>query len=210
MPEITLNEGIRPLAKSIIAKFQELNHVQLDEILFVNSDAEGGSVKYVEVKKIPPIVAQTFEKKFNRWYQYIVVVYQTNCAEFSREQRVLSIYHALRHIGEDGLVKHDIEEFAQVALTIGADWARTKRKIPDILAENFDWSKIEPAQQRLFQEGEGPKADPNAGLDSFTRDQISKGMLNPDQVDHLRELARQSRDAEQTVSTAAAAGAGKE
>jgi hypothetical protein len=154
MPEITLNEGIRPLAKSIIAKFpEELNHVQLDEILFVDSDAEGGSVKYVEVKKIPDLISRVIEKKHNRWYKYIVVVYQTACSEFSREQRVLSIYHALRHIGEDGLVKHDIEEFSNVAAAIGPDWARTKRKIPDILAEGFDWSKIEGPQLRLFTGG---------------------------------------------------------
>lgn len=152
MPEIHINEGYRPLAVDLLKRFpNELKHVKLDEILFVDSDGggTGAKAKFGEVKQIPDLVSRVIEEKYGRWIRYIVVFFKNNCMLLSREQRVLMMYHQLRHIGEDGLIKHDVEEFGNIAATIGADWASTKRKIPDILAIGFDWAKIEGPQLRM-------------------------------------------------------------
>jgi hypothetical protein len=160
MPEVRINESYRPLAEELVRKFPELKDVKLAEVLFVDSDGggSGDTIKYGEVKKIPDLVSQVIQQQYGKWIRYIVVVYRMSCTEFSREQRTLQMYHQLRHIGEDGLVKHDIEEFTNVAAAIGADWAKTKRKIPDILAGDFDWSKIEGPQLRMVFGGQNAAA----------------------------------------------------
>ena len=62
-------------------------------------------------------------------YDFLIIIYEENCAEFSEEQMRILLYHELLHIGIDDKGKpykkaHDIEEFNEIFLLYGLNWHR--------------------------------------------------------------------------------------
>ena len=143
-----INESYRPIAQTLVKKYEELKHIAVDSILFVE-DTESvkkakGQIIFAQISTIPEkwsdIVYQTSGQPFD----YLLEIFKINTAMMSREQIVALIYHELRHIGTDGSIKgHDIEDWTNMVEKLGLDWANTKGSIPDLLAEGIDWESIE-------------------------------------------------------------------
>ena len=63
-------------------------------------------------------------------YDFMIVVYEPNCFEFTKEQYEILIRHELHHVGinQDGnepsyfVVPHDVEEFWDIINENGLDW----------------------------------------------------------------------------------------
>lgn len=65
-------------------------------------------------------------------YDFLIVIYEVNCAFFTEEQFMELLYHELLHVDfamkKDGTIswrirKHDIEDFRAVVQQYGMDWA---------------------------------------------------------------------------------------
>ena len=61
-------------------------------------------------------------------YDFLIIIYEENCAEFSEEQMRILLYHELLHIGIDDKGKpykkaHDVEEFDEIIREHGLHWS---------------------------------------------------------------------------------------
>ncbi len=62
-------------------------------------------------------------------YDFLIIIYEENCAGFNDKQMRILLYHELLHIGIDDKGKpykkaHDIEEFDEIFLLHGLNWHR--------------------------------------------------------------------------------------
>lgn len=62
-------------------------------------------------------------------YDFLIVIYEENCAGFTDEQMRILIWHELNHIGIDEKGKaykkaHDVEEFEDIIRECGLFWNR--------------------------------------------------------------------------------------
>lgn len=142
------NEGYRSIARALVERFASLRHIALGTVLFVD-DLEGrpgsnGRLRTVKVQKLSPLLS------WLTGWEFVVTVFKQHTADFSRQQLIAMLYHALRHIGPDGkLTGHDIEEWADLYAALGADWATTQRSIPDLLGSDIDWTAVKGRLPRL-------------------------------------------------------------
>lgn len=64
-------------------------------------------------------------------YDFLIVIYEQNISELSRDQVKILLYHELLHVGVDEkngqlkkrIVPHDIEDFRKIIDQYGIDWA---------------------------------------------------------------------------------------
>lgn len=92
---------------------------------FVSSTKEKivGRTKMVlgECRKVSPLYRAFIP------YDFIIIIYDANCAGLSDEQMRILLWHELEHIGIDGdgdfyVRKHDIEDFMDIINEHGMDW----------------------------------------------------------------------------------------
>ncbi len=143
-----INESYRPIAKALVDKYEELKHVAVDGILFVeNTETKkknNGKFVFAQIGTISEKWSDMVYQMTGETFVYLLEVYKENTAMMSREQIVALIYHELRHIGKDGKLKnHDIEDWANMVEKLGVDWNSTLGSIPDLLADGVDWESIE-------------------------------------------------------------------
>ena len=143
-----INEAYRPIAKALTEKYEELSHISVNNILFIENTntakKKSGSAIFAQIGTIPEkweeIIYQTTGKKF----YYMMEIFKVNVFAMSREQIVALIYHELRHIGPDGkLIGHDIEDWSNMVEKLGVNWGTTFASIPDLLDEDIDWDSID-------------------------------------------------------------------
>ena len=146
------NYEYAPLAQKLIDKFEELAHIKVKRILFIedhvsfeNKSLVGGEWS-VQVKK----ASKELTKLWGYWY--VFTIRQHVYEQKTPEQRVAIFYHELRHIGELGDLKdHDIEDFCDMIDTLGRNWQDTTSEIFwNILDDNFTWGQLR-RQLTLFE-----------------------------------------------------------
>ena len=137
-----VNFKYAPIAEKLKAKFEELSHIDISRILFLEDFISFAGKPPREhtwvarVKKAPADVK-------NIWgYWHIITIRQHLVSDKSNEQIVALIYHELRHIGKFGdVIPHDIEDWSNIVETFGKDWFDgIYYKVDDILSDNFEWS----------------------------------------------------------------------
>lgn len=65
---------------------------------------------------------------------------------------MILIYHEIRHVDpdDDGLKKHDIEDWNNVIATFGKGWDSTRARLKDILSDEFEsWNCIMKTEKQL-------------------------------------------------------------
>lgn len=153
-----INEAYRPIAEALVGKFQQLRHIPVKSILFLdNTKGTGKSqdkVKNAQIGKIPDKWQEIIYQVSGRTFQYFMEFFKKNTMDMGPEQIVAIIYHELRHIDIVGDLKHhDIEDWSEMVYGLGLNWSSTKTVIPDLLADGVDWTNInEMGQQSLFKD----------------------------------------------------------
>lgn len=148
------NALYEPVAKELVASFQELCHVHPKSILFVD-DIEGkvkakGKKQYAQIRKMPKKMTEIIHQISGRYFEYILELQKENMLDFTWEQIVMAIYRELRKIDAEGNIgTYDIEEFAEVAYNLGTDWNAKQRLIPNLLEAKGQWARMK--QPRLFE-----------------------------------------------------------
>lgn|GEM_PF-326100 len=160
--QFLVNDAYRPIAEALVKKYDELKHVRVNEILFIDNLTGKGTTldkrKNAQVSRIPAkwqeIIAQLTGRNN---FSYFMEFYKVNISQMSREQIVTLIYHELRHFGPDGKLRHhDIEEWNEIAQKMGPGWSNAHKSIPDLLDESFDWENIQNTDG-LFAEHVDPE-----------------------------------------------------
>ena len=142
-----INEAYRPIAEALVKKYDELKHIVVKNILFIedteSKKKKNGTITFAQIGLIPDKWDEIIYQMTGRHFYYMLEVFKMNTIDMSREQIIALIYHELRHIGTDGeMVSHDIEEWANMVAKLGVNWNSTKTSIPDLLDNDVDWESI--------------------------------------------------------------------
>lgn len=134
----------RPIAQALIEKFEEISHISVNSILFLEN-TEWIPGKSTSKKVWIARICKANKYMEETWgYHYIMELKNYYTEKMSREQVIATIYHELRHIDKDYVIKpHDIEDWDNMVATLGKGWAKTKSQIDDLLAIDFPgWDEI--------------------------------------------------------------------
>lgn len=148
------NDYYAPLAHALAKKFDALKHIPVPSILFVENTAGNGKdrnkFKYANISKLPEKWQDILKQVTGRNFCYMIEIYKKNLEDLTHSQVVLIIYRELRKLGKDGEIQaYDIEEFSEIAYSVGTDWDGKNRIIPNL----FDIESWEGMKQpRLFEE----------------------------------------------------------
>jgi hypothetical protein len=92
-----INEAYRPIAVALVDKFQELRHIPVKSILFIdNTKGIGKSqdrVKNAQIGKIPDKWQEIIYQISKRTFIYFMEFFKKNTMDMSPEQIVALIYH---------------------------------------------------------------------------------------------------------------------
>lgn len=142
-----IKESYRPIAQALVKKFDEISHVVVNNILFVEDQVstkkKAGKTIFAQISKVPEKWDDIIYQITGRHFDHMMEIYKINIFQMSQEQVFALIYHELRHIGADGEIKgHDIEDWTNMIEKLGADWNVTLASIPNLLDANIDWESI--------------------------------------------------------------------
>lgn len=128
-----LREEYQEIGLRCIKKYPELELLKEHpcSIAFLGSQKEKksrGSRTYAECHKIP----DKYKWMSENAYDFMITVYEKNCADLSDAQMEILIWHELMHIGveakDDGTASyyikdHDVQDFRAILKAHGVDWA---------------------------------------------------------------------------------------
>jgi uncharacterized protein YqiB (DUF1249 family) len=162
--EYSINEAYRPIAEHLKEKFEELEHVPVDSILFIDrqetKQKRANKTVCAQVSKVPTRFQAIIYQLTGYTFTFMIEVFKANTAYMTRPQIVALLYHEMRHIqlvvtdsGADiKIVGHDIEDWTQMVEKLGVNWNSEKQQIPNLLDNSItDWDSIE-GPQMLFSE----------------------------------------------------------
>jgi len=139
-----------PLARRLIEKFEELQHIDVKRILFIEDHVSyenktpTGNPWICQVKK----AAKELTKVWGYWYVFEIRQHLFERKSF--EQRITLFYHELKHVGVlGGLHSHDIEDWKAIVDTMGQNWVDEDAILWNILDEGFSWGQ-KPRQLTLL------------------------------------------------------------
>lgn len=146
-----MNEWYAPIGRRIMEKFEKLEWLKQYKILYLeDKEWEPTTAVWNWKARIKKTNAQFYE---GTGYDFIIETRKYYTEQMTREQLVLLIYHELRHIGEDGKLKHhNIEEWNEIVATVGNDWSKKGQEVIDILSEDFgeeDWMAVLPTRRQM-------------------------------------------------------------
>lgn len=125
---------LRDLAEKIIAKKEDVSHVEVNNVLFLWEIETKPKDKGME------ILARTYSLKdhpigFLTPEAFAIVFYTQHMDYMSDRQRAILMWHELKHIPEKGskLKPHTVQDFRSILLEAGIDWGDPNGEVPDIL-----------------------------------------------------------------------------
>lgn len=131
MNNYLVNEAYRKIGEEVIAEVEELKHLQTGDcrIEFMSSDKKktsNGKVVFGECFRV-----QEMYKAFCP-YDFLIIFYEPNIADFNDEQLKILMEHELLHVGmeqkDNGEMRyfvqpHDCDDFMQIISKYGNNWA---------------------------------------------------------------------------------------
>lgn len=137
------NYAYAPIARKLVEKFEELEGVNVDEILFIeDTEWEPGGAKQnwkAKIKKAPKDLTEFLG------YKYIIETRKYYLGQMDIERIILVIYHELLHIDvcDDSLRKHNIEDWSNIVATFGKEWSDSRCNLKNILDDDFEeWERL--------------------------------------------------------------------
>lgn len=163
-----LNEDYRPIAEALVKKFPELEHVPVNNIIFLDNveatPKRKGRYILAQIDTVPGKWAEIIEQLTGARVWYWMEIFKKHVKGLSKEQMIALIYHELRHVSRfGGTVGHDIEDWSNMVTALGARWNASGAEVPDLLAADVDWDSI--TAKKLFEEPVGKAADEDADED---------------------------------------------
>ena len=134
MAEYQEDSTLADIARRLIAKYENLSHIEPGEVLFLREMGLKPPAKLAccYIFNDDPITYLT-EKK------YCIVVYDQNTDYMSEAQLAWLVFHELKHIPRLGkkAKSHNVEDFRSVLTAAGIGWADNGAEVPDLFAEEY-------------------------------------------------------------------------
>lgn len=174
-----LAEEYRPIAEALVAKFSELSHIPVKNMLFIENSESApsrrGRYTLAQIGPVPGMWSEIIEQLTGAKVYWWMEIFKKRTKDLSREQIIALVYHELRHVGRGGgLVGHDIEDWSVMVNTFGTGWNHSGAKLPDLLDFDVDWSTI--SARKLvedFEAADGEEGDDEADSDDETADEAA-------------------------------------
>ena len=140
------NNRIRPIAEALIAKYEELRHIDPDKILFLVNHKSSGSKKQMVLARTGRISPKWTEILYQLGacsYFYTIEFYAKTTAAMDESQIVALVYRELRRIGTEGeILIPDVHDWWQILMGLGRKWFYPDSTCPNLLDEDVDWKKL--------------------------------------------------------------------
>lgn len=137
---------IRPIADELVAKYDELRHIQTDMILFVCNHKSGGSKKRIVLAKTARVPEKWRDFLFQLGacaYSHMIEYYAKTTACLDENQMIALTYRQLLLISpEGGIQTPDTNEWWHILTGLGRRWFYPDATCPCLLDENIDWKKL--------------------------------------------------------------------
>jgi hypothetical protein len=137
---------IRPIADSLIKKYNELSHIPLESILFVVNHKYSGSKKKITLARtarVPEMWRDILFQLKAVSYSYIMEFFGKTTACLDENQMIALVYRELRRIGPEGeIVAPDTNEWWQVLMGLGRHWFYPDTSCPNLLDDKVDWKSL--------------------------------------------------------------------
>jgi predicted metallopeptidase len=131
---------LQKIAKKLIAGVENVDHVDIDEVLFLR-EFETKPKHLAKCYKLGDHPIGFFTDK-----KYCIVFYWACCDYMSAAQMTVLVLHELMHIPskDDKLIDHDVQDFRAI-LGIDLDWSEPGTEVPDILGKQYGRSRKKTA-----------------------------------------------------------------
>jgi hypothetical protein len=140
------NSRIRPIADSLIKKYSELRHIDVETILFVvNFKYAGSKDKIVLAKtaRVPDKWRDILYQLGACSYLYVMEFYSKTTDCLDENQMIALVYRELRRIGPEGkITSPDTHEWWQVLMGLGRHWFYPDSTCPNLLDDSVDWKVL--------------------------------------------------------------------
>ena len=152
-----LNEAYRPIAEALVKKYPEINHVPINNMIFIENAVTApkrkGLCVLAQIGTVPGKWSEIIEQLTGARVWYFMEIFKKHVKDLSQEQIVALVYHELRHISPlGGTVGHDIEDWANMVHALGPQWNCSGVSIPDLLGDDVNWDTITGMRRSLFDE----------------------------------------------------------
>jgi len=122
---------MQEMAKKLIEIKDDIMHIDFKEVLFL---------KELETRPKPLARCYALTGHPIQYFtnaRFLIVFYESNIDYFTYDQRVILLYHELKHIPAigDKLVDHDIKDFYDI-LQLGIDWSQPNAVVPKLIEES--------------------------------------------------------------------------
>ncbi|MDR1966208.1 MAG: hypothetical protein LBQ36_05820, partial [Synergistaceae bacterium] len=135
-----------PIADSLIKKYAELRHIDVETIMFVVNHKYAGSKDKIVLAR----TARVPDKWRDILYQlgacsflYIMEFYAKTTDCLDENQMTALVYRELRRIGPEGkMTSPDTNEWWQVLIGLGRHWFYPDMSCPNLLDDKIDWKTL--------------------------------------------------------------------
>lgn len=129
---------LRDLAEKIIARREDVSHVDAAEVLFLWEYATKPKAQGME------ILARTWSNKdkpiqFFTPARFTIAFYEQTCGYMSAAQHAWLMYHELKHIPAlgDKLKPHSVQDFGSILREAGLNWQGAEADVPDLFGDEL-------------------------------------------------------------------------
>jgi hypothetical protein len=151
-----VNSRIYPIANELIKKYEELGHLNANNILFlVNHKTSSGKKRIIlaRTRKMPDKWCDILSQLGACPYFYVIEFIGKTTACLDENQMTALVYRELRMIAPEGqIVTPDTNDWWQVLMGLGRHWFYPDSICPDLLDNTIDWKKL------MGEKYEPPKA----------------------------------------------------
>lgn len=131
-------------AQELVETYEELSHVAVDEILFVEdteTETKSDAKKYMEIKRVPEWCEDLLGQHFGVARKgFAVIIYKLNCGALDSEAMIAHLAEQLLKIPQEGkaLEKPDVVTFDPLAKALGYNWKqKVREKLPHLLKDRI-------------------------------------------------------------------------
>ena len=152
-----VNGRMRPIAEKLIAKYNELKHINADNVLFVLNRKKSGSRKRLvlaQASRISPKWRDLLFQISDTEYTHVIEFYEKPTSALNQNQMTALVYHELAHIDPDGgMLYHDTEDWWRMIAGLGRNWDYPDATCPDLLANDVNWETLLGEEYKLLRAG---------------------------------------------------------
>ena len=141
-----VNSRIMPIAKRLAAKYEELQHIDVDSVLFIaNHKSAGGKKRIIlaRTSKIPDKWRDILYQLGGCSYSHVIEFLTKPTAMLDENQITALVYRELRMIDPEGsIILPDTNDWWNVIAGLGRHWFYPDETCPNLLDEGVDWKKL--------------------------------------------------------------------